>query len=291
MKIAVIGDLIIDIKGFYEEEISAGKNILLKNIIKSPGGVASNLAYYLKMLKDQVFVFGSVGNDAWGDYILDELKSIFVNVDNVKRVNSMPTGFLIVVLDVNSERTMIGSRGANEKLEVSQDELLSLNPDWIHISGYSLLNKKGRKIFYNVEQAAKKLSINYSIGMEDIETAGLDFSIAQPIIFCNEGFCNDKNAINSKITVIKAGSRGCYRIYNGEVVQHNAPKVSVKDTTAAGDAFDAAFIHAYWEKEDVDLACEFANKIAAKKVTKKGNWVKMPFNKFLMELNKANIKF
>nr|NAY82396.1 hypothetical protein [Nitrososphaerota archaeon] len=128
MKIAVIGDLIIDIKGFYEEEISAGKNILLKNIIKSPGGVASNLAYYLKMLKDQVFVFGSVGNDAWGDYILDALKNIFVNVDNVKRVNSMPTGFLIVVLDVNSERTMIGSRGANEKLEVSQDELLSLNP-------------------------------------------------------------------------------------------------------------------------------------------------------------------
>ena len=32
MKIAVIGDLIMDIKGFYREEIRAGKNILLKNI-------------------------------------------------------------------------------------------------------------------------------------------------------------------------------------------------------------------------------------------------------------------
>ncbi len=275
MKIAVIGDLIIDIKGFYEEEIKAGKNILLKNVKKSPGGVASNTAYYLKMLKDQVFVFGSVGKDFWGDYILGALKNISVNVDHVKRVNAMPTGFLIVVLDADSERTMIGSRGANEKLEVSQDELLSIHPDWIHLSGYSILNRRGKKILYNVEQAAKKLSINYSVDLEGIETGDLDFSIAQPIIFCNEGFCSDKNTKNSKITVIKAGSKGCYRVYNGEVIQHSAPKVSVKDTTAAGDAFDAAFIHAYWKKEDVDFSCEFANKIAANKVTKKGNWVKM----------------
>jgi len=145
MKIAVIGDLIMDIKGFYREEIRAGKNILLKNVKKSPGGVAGNTAYYLKMLKDQVFVFGSVGKDPWGDYILEALKNIFVNVDKVKRVNAIPTGFLIVVLDADSERTMIGSRGANEKLEVSQDELLSLHPDWIHLSGYSILNRNGKR--------------------------------------------------------------------------------------------------------------------------------------------------
>ncbi|MFP3262406.1 MAG: carbohydrate kinase family protein [Nitrososphaeria archaeon] len=286
MKIAVIGDLIMDIKGFYREEIRAGKNILLKNIKKSPGGVAGNTAYYLKMLKDQVFVFGSVGKDPWGDYILEALKNIFVNVDKVKRVNAIPTGFLIVVLDADSERTMIGSRGANEKLEVSQDELLSLHPDWIHLSGYSILNRNGKRILYSVQQAAKKLGINYSVDLEGIETRDLDFSIAQPIIFCNEGFCADKNVKNSKIAIIKAGSKGCYRVYNGEVIQHSAPKVSVEDATAAGDAFNAAFIHAYGKSEDVDFACEFANKIAAKKVTKKGNWVKMPYNKFLMELNR-----
>ena len=59
MKVAVIGDLVIDISGSLNDLMKPGKNLVLKNVKENTGGVASNIAYYLRMLKGQVFVIGS----------------------------------------------------------------------------------------------------------------------------------------------------------------------------------------------------------------------------------------
>ncbi|MGC8580153.1 MAG: carbohydrate kinase family protein [bacterium] len=285
MKVAVIGDLAVDIKGYYYGTIKPGENIMLNKAKINPGGVAGNITYYLIKLKHQVAVFGAVGDDMWSRFIMSDLENLGVDRSNIKIVNDAPTGFFAIILDINAERTMVGSRGANEKLEVLQEELLNTNPDWIHLSGYSLLNKKGKEILHNVQKTAKKLGINYSIDLEGIGSTGVNLSLYSSIVLCNEGTCNEKNTKGSMITVIKAGSSGCYIIYSGEIIQHRALAVKAKDTTGAGDAFDAAFIHAYWKTKDADLACEFANRVASIKVAKIGNRVNIPFGKLLKEFD------
>ena len=213
------------------------------------------------------------------------LEVLGIDVSNIKKLDGVPTGFLVIILDQNRERTMIGSRGANEKLRVTPEEILSLKPEWIHVSGYSLLNRNGKEILTNVINVAAELGVNYSVDLEGIGSKNVSLSLPSGIVFCNEGLCSEKSRRDAKITVIKAGSNGCYRLYNGEIVQHKTLKVKVKDATAAGDAFNAAFIYSYWKTKNVDIACEFASRIAAIKVTKNGNMVKIPFAKVLKELN------
>ncbi|MDP8023950.1 MAG: carbohydrate kinase family protein [Nitrososphaeria archaeon] len=278
MKVVVIGDLAIDIRGNLNDVIKPGKNLILKNVKEHVGGVAGNITYYLRMLKDQVTVVGSVGNDVWGSKIIDRLRLLGADVSKIKTFDGIPTGFLVIILDQNRERTMIGSRGSNEKLSVTAEELSSIKPDWIHISGYTLLNRKGKEILRNAQKAATTLGIHYSVDLEGIGSKNVSLSLPSAVVFCNEGSCSEKSRKDASITVIKASSNGCYRLYNGEVVQHRTLKVKVKDTTAAGDAFNAAFIHAYWKTKSVDVACEFANRIAAFKVTKNGNMVKIPLD-------------
>ncbi len=285
MKVAVIGDLAIDIRGYLKDSMKAGKNLILENIKENVGGVASNITYYLRALRDQVSVLGAVGDDVWGKKIISKLKTLGADTSRVKVLSNMSTGFLIIVVDQSGERTMIGSRGSNEELSVTEEELLNIKPDWVHVSGYSLLNKKGKEILASARKAAEELGIDYSVDIEGIGSKNVSLELPSAVVFCNEGSCNEKSRKNAKLTVIKAGPNGCYRIYNGEIVQHKPIKVKVSDTTAAGDAFNAAFIHAYWKTKEADLACEFANKIAALKVTKNGNMVTIPMAKVLKEFN------
>mgnify|MGYP001772778485 CR=1 FL=1 len=276
MKVVIIGDLAVDIRGNLNDTVKPGKNLILKNVKEAVGGVASNITYYLRMLKDQVTVIGSVGNDVWGKKIIDKLRIIGADVSEIKMIDGIPTGFLVIIVDQNRERTMIGSRGSNEKLFVTAEKLLRLKPDWIHISGYTILNRKGKETIRNVQKAATELGVHYSVDLEGIGSKNVSLSLPSAVVFCNEGSCSEKSRQDASITVIKAGSNGCYRLYNGEVVQHRTLKVKLRDTTAAGDAFNAAFIHAYWKTKKVDVACEFANRVAAFKVTKSGNMVKIP---------------
>ena len=277
-KVIIIGDLAVDIKGFYGGLIKPSLNILLKNLSIEPGGVAGNIAYYLRLFKDDVFVFASVGNDSWGKLILNNLTSLKIDIENIKIVDRFPTGFFVIIIDKKGERTMIGSRGANEMLDINEEELKRLSPDWIHVSGYSLLNHNKIEILEKVQRTAKALGINYSVDLEGVGEKDIKLNLNSAIVFCNPENCREKSRVGAKLTLIKKGSKGCTLLDSGKKIDFKAIKVKVVDTTGAGDAFDASFIHAYLTSKDPELSCQFANYFAGMKVTKKGTRVKLPYN-------------
>ena len=55
-----------------------------------------------------------------------------------------------------------------------------------------------------------------------------------------------------------------------------APRVSVLDTTGAGDAFHGAYLVAIAEKPDVVRAARFATAVAALKCTRMGGRAGLP---------------
>lgn len=274
--IIVIGDLAVDIIGDFKNSIKPGSNALLKNVKISTGGVAGNMAWYLIQLGQRVSVSGSVGNDCWGDLIKNDLHAFGANQSMVKTVNDLTTGFFLILVDSQGERTMIGNRGASERVDVDVSELISASPSWIHLSGYTLLNRNGINVLNSVIKAAYNLGINYSVDLEGIGETDIKLDLRGATVFCNRGKCPEKSRMNAKLTVIKSGSDGCYLDLNGMVKQHKPPLVKPLNTTGAGDSFNAAFITACLMNNNYDSACDFANAVAAYKVVQNDTRIKLP---------------
>ncbi len=75
---------------------------------------------------------------------------------------------------------------------------------------------------------------------------------------------------------VKQGAQGCTLLTPNRVIHHPGFPVPVRDTTAAGDSFDAAFIRGVlsgWGMEDVVV---FANAVGAAKVQKHGSGRQTP---------------
>jgi len=274
--VAVIGDLIVDIKGYFNGTIESGINAVLDSTEISAGGVAGNIAWYLTQLGQKPLVIGSIGRDCFGSIIKRDLNEFGADCRMIKTVNGMTTGFFVIAIDRNGERTMIGDRGANKKVMVRVSELVKASPSWIHLSGYTLLNDDGNEVLKNVKIAAQKLGINYSVDLEGIGERDVELNLDGAVAICNKDMCDKRLRKNALITIIKAGNEGCYIEYQGKIKQHTPLPANPVDTTGAGDCFDAAFITAYLRAGDFDAACQFANAAAAFKVGLRGTRVELP---------------
>jgi hypothetical protein len=75
----------------------------------------------------------------------------------------------------------------------------------------------------------------------------------------------------AKILVVTQGAEGCTVYFHGEERAFPAPRVSVTDTTGAGDIFAAAYLIRLFQTDgNVWEAAMFANRIAACSVTRSG---------------------
>jgi len=73
-----------------------------------------------------------------------------------------------------------------------------------------------------------------------------------------------------KIVVVKLGAKGCY-VTNGVEKRTIEPfKVSVADTTGAGDAFNAGFLYGLLHNKSLFECGRLGNFVASRSVTKMG---------------------
>jgi len=273
MKAVVIGDLAIDMVATVTQRIMRRRNILLENPVVVEAGVAGNIAWYLAQLGVEAHVVGTVGDDPWGIKLKEGLDRAHVRTELV-RTSKKPTGFFVVLVDKSGERTMIGSRGANTELMVKADEILKVNPGWIHVSGYSLLNKTYREILGAARKASKELSVPLSTDLEAVSADGRRINLEGTVAFCNKDEFRDYFGAPPQIiarrmrqrVVVKAGRDGCYLISSGGLIHFPSVAKSVVDTTGAGDAFNAGFIASVLSGNDESTACKWANAVAGLKV-------------------------
>ena len=280
MKAAIIGDLAVDNIVYQDISFQKGGNLLLEDIQTYPGGVAGNIAFYLKQCGIEPVVYSAVGDDEEGKFLTDDLKERKISTEHVKVLKGK-TGFLIIIVDSSGERTMIGSKGAAYAFNISSRNIVSSSPSWIHISGYVLLGKYGNDVWKAAVSSSKKLNIPLSLGLEGIHKGKFDDVDTASILLCNrmefENFFNDgfdevAKKAKTKI-VVKADREGCY-ILDGNVKRIEGERVQkVIDTTGAGDAFDAALIASLLKYRDLEESCKVANLFAAQKVKKRGNKV------------------
>tara|TARA_Y100000590_G_scaffold57772_1_gene60830 strand:- start:341 stop:1252 length:912 start_codon:yes stop_codon:yes gene_type:complete len=290
--IIVFGSINMDLVVYSDKQPAKGETILGNSFETFQGGKGANQAVAISKLGCPVSLIGKVGNDVFGDELLESLNSEQVDTSLVER-HEGPSGVaFIYVFEETSENQIIVISGSNEQVksnQISDKELsatdvlisqLEIPPSEIEDlfirakkSGiYRILNTApALKISKNLIHETDLLVMNESelenLTEQTIERQNTD-SIGQAI--------KDLNLSTTQSIAVTLGSKGVYVYANQKGQFIDGHKVEPVDTTGSGDCFIGALASQYLESNDLLDSVNFANKAAALSVMKRGASSSMP---------------
>jgi ribokinase len=284
----VFGDLNIDMIGRVEEWPAPGGECLCPQLELHCGGVGANCALAIAPWGIDVRLLGCVGQDRFGDLLLDTLRKTRVDIRGVQSGSRALTGLLYINVTRDGQRTFFGSRGANQFMDPARvSSGLISQCGAAYLVGYSFLNpgpeKMARRILRQFHAQGKRISLD--VGMEPAKRISRKILHLLPqvdLLFVSSdeaalltGQSNTHKSFlqlqkaGAREIVMKMGKRGCL-ISEGGILRE-APSFAVRavDSTGAGDAFTAAFLQARlrgWSTREAALVANAAGAAAASRV-------------------------
>lgn len=276
-----VGDIMLDI--YIQEPDSLNPDTDTKGSTKLMwGGSAANFAVWASRLGLESYINGKVGSDFLGDAAFKDFSKEGVKPLIARDANAA-TGTVVVKSRGADGREMICDRKANAKFseEDLPEEKIS-KADWIHISGYTVIEQKPRKAVVACIKKALAGKAEISVDPGSCSLIGglgagrfLDAVRGAHVILPNleearllTGLDEPEKMAEAllglfPIVVIKLGPQGAlYANRNGFAGRVPAFDAIVKDVNGAGDAFGAAFtacfIHTGDLKRSVEAGCELA---------------------------------
>jgi len=284
--VAVFGDFCVDVLVYIDRLPSFDQSFVARDIKLSFGGVGGNVSCALSKLGLSVKALGCVGDDFFGKIYLDDLIKNGVDVRSVRRLKGLGTCTVVIHINPEGSRAIIGFRGANSLCDLSIDDLgISEGLKHLHISGYMLLNRTKVSSYIDVLSKVKELGISTSVDLEGIAFSDSDVikelkgvvdyvflnreeavSIVKSKTFNKDVAISLYRALKPRALVIKLGAMGCLLVKEGSsLVPIKSFKVKAVDTTGAGDAFNAGFIYGVIKGLPLSEAALLGNALGAYK--------------------------
>ncbi len=270
-----------------------------------PGGKGANTAVAASRLGGDVVFCTRLGDDSYGEQLLEKYKAEGMDTRFIKLDKSARTGLAVIMVENTGHNRIAVYPGANMNLSSDDaEEAFTSYPDALLmqletdretvIAAASFAKEKGTKVFLDAGPATPDFPLEQLGHLEvlspnETETRILTGITPNSSANCLRACVELMNRVPCKYIVLKLGDRGCY-VYDGTHCHHLAP-IDVGepvDTTAAGDAFTAALAVRYMSNGGNILdACEFANAVGGYVVTKPGAFPSLPTLSELKEfLNK-----
>ena len=245
------------------------------------GGAAANVASWLSFNKTPSYLVVRIGDDSAGQTLITELESY--GVEHSSRViPNMNTGVVIVIVGREGERTMFPDSGANSGLGLSDLPDLS-QFSAVYLSAYSLINTQSRTGVLEMIDAIKAAGLRIildpaTVGMlieVGVSAASEWLDFIDTIILNEEEshfLTGKENPVEAaakllehvNTVVIKRGSNGALgQVRSGQLIQVEAKRTTVVNTTGAGDAFAAGFISIWANNGPLIDALESGADLAA----------------------------
>jgi len=287
-KILVVGELNIDI---ILDDINGvpiiGNEILASKMNVVLGSSSAIFASNISVIDVDTYFCGIVGQDSFGDFILDELKKKKVDTFYISQSDKHKTAATIV-LNYSQDRANITHCGAMDALDMTYIPVAELSKfDHLHFSSY-FLQKGIQADIIDLFKSAKESGLTTSLDIQWDPSNKWDFPYQDCLPFVDVFLPNEaeilmlsgenelKKALEkigkfSNLVVVKLGKNGALAFENG-VTTSSPPFLQgdFVDAIGAGDSFNAGFVYKYLLKCPLEESLEFANLAGAINTTASG---------------------
>jgi sugar/nucleoside kinase (ribokinase family) len=275
--VLVIGELNMDlilaeIQKFPELE----KEVIANKLNFTLGSSSAIFASNLSSMGSKVAFSGMIGNDFFGEKVLDALKEKNVNTDSIVSSDKYQTG-VTVAMNFGDERAMVTHPGAMNYFGNSNvsDQLLK-SVKHLHISSIFLQRQLNADLMTLLKRA-KSFGLTVSIDPQWDPSEKWELDLNNIFEYIDVFLPNaaewlaltkstniEESLLKYKtfkvIIVVKNGAEGAYCLGGGEVIFQPAFVChNYIDAIGAGDSFDAGFINLFMEqkqsKECLKNAC------------------------------------
>lgn len=283
VKVVVVGSISMDLVVTSKVRPGAGETVLGDAFETVPGGKGANQAVAAARLGAEVHMVGCVGDDHYGNQLIQNLRNNGVSTEFVKPVTQIGTGTAHIVL-AEGDNSIVVVKGAND----------CVTPEYVE--GALGILKEADIVL--IQQEIPFETIEYvsdvcaSYGLPLLLNPAPAHFISNKVIDQATFITPNEHEVkllfpnlsveevlkqNATKVFITEGSKGA-RYHSGkEEVLVPTYKVDVIDTTGAGDTFNAAFAVAVAEGKELAGSLRFANRAASLSVTKFGAQGGMPY--------------
>ena len=287
--IIVIGSLNADLVVKSPRFPQPGETISGEDLQIIPGGKGANQAVAAARQGVGVAMVGWVGSDSFGPFLLENLKSNQVNTSHVL-VDESATGTAIIVVDANGQNSIVLSPGANGKVTPADVDsasflnakllLLQLEiPTPTVLRAAQKARENGLTVILNPAPAKSlpaELLANVDILIPNESELALLTNLPVNDASSAEVAAKELLKLGIKTVIVTLGSKGALFVTSTQVTHIDAYKVSVVDTTAAGDAFIGGFASAMLSGSSLEESVRYGCACGALATTKFGAQPSLP---------------
>ena len=243
---------------------------------KFPGGIIGNFCAAAARFGAATGIVAKLGNDDFGDLCLSDFIKRGINIDGMVQKENEDTYFSIVHLDHTGEKalTIVQTNGFLPKKEEINLEYVQ-SARYVHMTtlDVDLVNY----IFGHLRDSTSILSLDIeataSIADSTIWNSVLkELDIAFPNLAGLQALTGQNDAEKGarfllergvKMVVVTCGSQGVKIFKDNDYYEHPIYRVDVKDTTGAGDCFNAVFLASLSKGWAIEKAAKYASAAAA----------------------------
>lgn len=290
-KVACVGELLIDFAcSDIDSNLSEGNNF-----IKKAGGAPANVACAVSRLGGEAKLAAKVGNDPFGQFLIDTVKNEGVDTTSVVVDQKQHTTLAFVALKHNGERDFSFIWGAHDKLQYADLGEDFLDDTCILHLGAALVDSNIINLYRELITSAKKknklicFDPNFrdalwpeskhtrfiALSREFISHSDIVKVSEEEALIISGKTTVDKAAktiadLGVRLVLITLGSSGTLMRINGTTSTIPTVKINAIDSTGAGDAFIGGVLYQISQDnsilnstDKVKKCVRFANKVGA----------------------------
>jgi ribokinase len=286
--IVIVGSVTMDLVTRTKQIPQIGQTLIGTSFESTPGGKGANQAVAAARLGYPTQMVGMVGEDAYGQALLDNLASAGVQTTAMARVAGS-SGLAPMFVADSGENSIVVVPGANGKVDCAAVDRQS---PLIRSAGMVLC-----QLEVPLETVSHILALCAEAGvpvmLDPAPAASLPDAIwsqvawftpneTEAALYLGETLKPEEGAkrlLDKGLSgvVLKRGAEGSYvAVAAGKAAWVPAFPVAAVDTVGAGDCFNGAFAVALLEGNDPWAAARFASAAAAISVTRRGAQASMP---------------
>jgi ribokinase len=282
----VVGSINQDFVLQVERRPEPGETVTNAQLSKGNGGKGANQAAAAALLGADVTILGRVGDDGFGEPLVEALADKGVDTSLIEAATDSSTGTAFITITPDGENAITVAPGANRSLTVEDVDDASDSigdarvlvvqmevPPEVVLRAVEVATQQGTRALVNLAPPTEvprdllekldPLVVNeheaaFLLG-EKIEGLEGALSAAQELL-----------ALGPGSAVVTLGEDGAV-FSDGESKEHlTSPEVEVVDTTGAGDAFVGALAAKLAQEASLEDAVTYAVRAGAAAVTKEG---------------------